>query len=538
MSRYLIILTLLFLAVNENEVRIKVYESPYECAFLRSFSYDKIGRRLVCVTQSSELLVWNDNSKTPVVKKLEKMTGSHAFDRAPMSAVLANGGKEIVLFYIDGRVQVWNVDTGLKVKDLESNRKYFAYAYASPDGELVACLSYAGESNSSAILFWNTRDWTTAGRIESTERINDFCFSGDAKKVFACVGHPTDQKHLGFTGILAWDLKTRQEKGRIEYGTGFPIRIAVSPDARWVATGGGDAGPVAQNSRKLSGHLRLFDWEAKKFLREPYTQADDYVRTVQFSPDSRYLYSGFHSDPSEGRGYTAGIRAFRVGDWVSEWDTTLKLNPIELVISPNGKDILVNDLIGLNIIDAKDGTFRGTKLKFRFYPEDQNRQWKVIIVQMFLMGIFATFFMDLLAGFLAKRKVIYPFISPEAIGRWFLYIFRGRFLHKDINETPALKNEKMWCLISHYLIGVVLAGIYLFLNLIFPVIRNQPWVALIFGIATVILPWFLMLPGIGLGVMASKSSNRSLIIRTNLVNHTVFGLGLFIWIITVHNFFL
>ena len=88
------------------------------------------------------------------------------------------------------------------------------------------------------------------------------------------------------------------------------------------------------------------------------------------------------------------------------------------------------------------------------------------------------------------------------------------------------------------MIGIVLAGIYLFLNLIFPVIRNQPWVSLIFGIATVLLPWFLMLPGIGLGVMASKSSNRSLIIRTNLVNHTVFGLGLFIWIITVHYFFL
>ena len=83
-----------------------------------------------------------------------------------------------------------------------------------------------------------------------------------------------------------------------------------------------------------------------------------------------------------------------------------------------------------------------------------------------LMGVFATYFMDLPSGFLAKRKVIYPFISPEAIGRWFLYIFRGRFIHKNTNKTPALKNEKMWCLISHYLIGIALAGIYLYLELI------------------------------------------------------------------------
>jgi hypothetical protein len=39
----------------------------------------------------------------------------------------------------------------------------------------------------------------------------------------------------------------------------------------------------------------------------------------------------------------------------------------------------------------------------------------LIIIEMFLMGIFATYFMDFLMGFLAKRKMIFPFISPEAI---------------------------------------------------------------------------------------------------------------------------
>ena len=162
----------------------------------------------------------------------------------------------------------------------------------------------------------------------------------------------------------------------------------------------------------------------------------------------------------------------------------------------------------------------------------------MILIEMILMGIFATFFMDLLAGFLAKRKLIHPFISPEAVGRWFLYIFRGKFIHKDINKTPALKNEKLWCFISHYLIGIVLAGIYLFLELKAPIIRDQRWMSLIFGAVTVFLPWFWLLPSTGLGFMASKSSNRSLILRTNLVNHTNFGLGLFIWVVSFHRFFL
>ena len=117
-------------------------------------------------------------------------------------------------------------------------------------------------------------------------------------------------------------------------------------------------------------------------------------------------------------------------------------------------------------------------------------------------------------------------------------MFRGKFVHKDIHKTPGLKNEKLWCFISHYLIGIVLAGIYLFLELKDPIIRDQMWMPLIFGIATVFLPWFWLLPSIGLGFMASKSSNRSLIIRTNLVNHTNFGVGLFIWVVSFHRFFL
>ena len=162
----------------------------------------------------------------------------------------------------------------------------------------------------------------------------------------------------------------------------------------------------------------------------------------------------------------------------------------------------------------------------------------MIVIEIILMGIFATLFMDFLAGFLVKRKLIHPFITPEAIGRWFLYMFKGKFIHQDINKTPALKNEKFWCVISHYMIGIILAGIYLLLELIVPAISDHIWMPLIFGIATVFLPWFWLLPSIGLGLMASKSTNRALIIRTNLINHTNFGLGLLIWALSFHRFFM
>ena len=153
------------------------------------------------------------------------------------------------------------------------------------------------------------------------------------------------------------------------------------------------------------------------------------------------------------------------------------------------------------------------------------------------MGVLATYFMDIISGFLAKRRLIYPFISPEAIGRWFLYIFRGKLIHKDINNSPKLKNEKLWCLIAHYLIGIALAGAYLLLESNLAVLREHTWMALLFGIATVFFPWFWLLPSIGFGVMASGSPKQSQIIKTNLINHANFGVGLLLWIALLHRFF-
>jgi len=43
----------------------------------------------------------------------------------------------------------------------------------------------------------------------------------------------------------------------------------------------------------------------------------------------------------------------------------------------------------------------------------------MIILEAILMGIFATFLMDVLAGFLAKKKLMFAFITPEEVGRWF-----------------------------------------------------------------------------------------------------------------------
>jgi hypothetical protein len=162
----------------------------------------------------------------------------------------------------------------------------------------------------------------------------------------------------------------------------------------------------------------------------------------------------------------------------------------------------------------------------------------MILLEAILSGIWATLMMDLLARFLSRRSLIYPFIIPESMGRWFAYMLKGKFKHGDINRTPAIMNERRWYFLSHYLIGIILAGLYLLSTLKLQVIGDHIWLAPLYGICTVAFAWFWLLPSIGLGIMAKKSAKRNLILKTNFINHTNFGLGLLLWLVVFHRFFI
>jgi 4-amino-4-deoxy-L-arabinose transferase-like glycosyltransferase len=109
-------------------------------------------------------------------------------------------------------------------------------------------------------------------------------------------------------------------------------------------------------------------------------------------------------------------------------------------------------------------------------------------------------------------------------------MWKGKFTHGDINRTRALKNELTWYYLSHYLIGIVLAA-----NL--QALQEHSWLIILYGVLTVVFPWFWLLPSIGLGFLAKKSAKRSQILPTNLINHLNFGLGLFIWVLIFHRYF-
>ncbi len=52
--------------------------------------------------------------------------------------------------------------------------------------------------------------------------------------------------------------------------------------------------------------------------------------------------------------------------------------------------------------------------------------------------------------------------------------------------------------------------------------------ALVFGIALLIAPWFVMQPALGLGFMAARTPNPAAVRAINVSVHAVFGLGLYL----------
>lgn len=143
------------------------------------------------------------------------------------------------------------------------------------------------------------------------------------------------------------------------------------------------------------------------------------------------------------------------------------------------------------------------------------------------IGIGATAIMDLWAIFL-RRAFNISSLSFCLVGRWFSHMQDGIFRHDKIGAAEKRPAECAIGWTAHYLIGIA----YAFL-LVIP--ASGVWLAspsllpaLILGIGTVVFPFFMMQPAFGLGVAAAKTSNPAQARVKSVMNHAVFGVGLYL----------
>ena len=90
-----------------------------------------------------------------------------------------------------------------------------------------------------------------------------------------------------------------------------------------------------------------------------------------------------------------------------------------------------------------------------------------------------------------------------------------------------MEGEKAIGWAAHYAIGIAFAAAFLAICGLEWAQRPTLAPALAFGVVTVAAPFLLMQPGMGAGVAASRAPRPGAARLQSLLNHTVFGLGLY-----------
>ncbi|WP_255988146.1 DUF2938 family protein [Chitinolyticbacter albus] len=142
-----------------------------------------------------------------------------------------------------------------------------------------------------------------------------------------------------------------------------------------------------------------------------------------------------------------------------------------------------------------------------------------------LLGVVATLATDVWT--LSLRLLGIPVLDWAMVGRWIGHCMRGQFRHDSIAQAAAVRHERVLGWSTHYVTGLVFAAV--FLSLVGPAWITRPTLAppLVFGIATVLFPFLLLQPGLGLGVAAARTPRPWLARSRSIATHAVFGLGLY-----------
>jgi len=149
------------------------------------------------------------------------------------------------------------------------------------------------------------------------------------------------------------------------------------------------------------------------------------------------------------------------------------------------------------------------------------------VTKILLTGLLATLLMD--GWSLARRYLLAsPSLNYALVGRWIVWMSKGRYFHHTIYDTPAVKGETVAGWAVHYLTGMAFAFIPLLL-------QGRQWSehpdllsALMSGFISLVAPFFIMQPALGWGIAASKTPAPGKARLNSAMTHLIYGLGLYL----------
>lgn len=143
-----------------------------------------------------------------------------------------------------------------------------------------------------------------------------------------------------------------------------------------------------------------------------------------------------------------------------------------------------------------------------------------------IIGVAATAVMDV--WLLALSRFGISASNWALVGRWVGLMPKGHFVHASIAQAAPVRGEHALGWLTHYAVGIAYAVALV-------AVAGAGWArqptilpALLFGLATVVVPLFVMQPAMGSGFAASKTASPMKTCLRSLANHGAFGAGLYV----------
>ena len=101
----------------------------------------------------------------------------------------------------------------------------------------------------------------------------------------------------------------------------------------------------------------------------------------------------------------------------------------------------------------------------------------------------------------------------------------GQLIASQLSQQPEAKHETPTGWVVHYAVGIVYAYV-LFILVQLGILEPTITHGLVFGVASVLVPWLFFMPAMGNGIMANKTPNPKVACALALMMHSLFGLSL------------